>query len=115
LSQTNKIKALAIEQYFERIVLTATLGSEYAKPHVKPFLTVEKHFGEAVGRYMYVADNPKKDFVGPRSLGWKTVRIRRQMGLYSSLQADLCADADLEMPDLSFLVSAIKDGHKNLC
>jgi putative hydrolase of the HAD superfamily len=82
---------------------------------VKPFLTVEKHFGDIAGRYIYVADNPEKDFVGPRRLGWTTVRIRRQMGLYYSLKGDLCDEADFEMPDLSSLVSAMKDGHKNLC
>ena len=26
--------------------------------------------------YAYIADNPVKDFVGPNSLGWKTIGVR---------------------------------------
>jgi putative hydrolase of the HAD superfamily len=106
-SQRNKVKALGIEERFEKIVLTASLGSEYSKPHVKSFLDVQRHFGKRVEEYIYVADNPTKDFVGPRSLGWKTMRIRRPEGLYQSLEADLLKRADVETRDLNLLISTI--------
>jgi putative hydrolase of the HAD superfamily len=106
-SQRNKVKALGIEERFEKIVLTASLGSEYSKPHVKSFLDVQRHFGKGVEEYIYVADNPTKDFVGPRSLGWKTMRIRRPEGLYQSLEADLLKRADVETRDLNLLISTI--------
>ena len=105
-SQKNKVKALGIEEKFEKIVLTASLGSEYSKPHIKSFLDVQRHFSKGVEEYMYVADNPTKDFVGPRSLGWKTMRIRRPEGLYHSLEADVTKRADVETSDLSFLIKA---------
>jgi putative hydrolase of the HAD superfamily len=41
---------------------------------------------------VYVADNPIKDFAGPRRLGWRTVRIRRPGGLH----ADLPSGDDVE-------------------
>jgi FMN phosphatase YigB (HAD superfamily) len=30
-----------------------------------------------------VGDNPEKDFLGPRALGWTTVMIRREGGVYA--------------------------------
>ena len=104
-SQRNKVEALGIEGRFEKIVFTASLGAGYAKPHAKPFLDIHKHFGKNVEEYIYVADNPTKDFVGPRSLGWKTMRIRRPEGLYHSLEADLSKRADVETQDLNLLMS----------
>jgi putative hydrolase of the HAD superfamily len=102
-SQRNKIRSLGLVQSFETIVLTSTLGGEFSKPHPKAFLEVEKHFGGSVHQYIYVADNPTKDFQGPHSLGWKTIRVRRSEGLYSSLEAGLFVRPDFEVPDLNGL------------
>jgi FMN phosphatase YigB (HAD superfamily) len=33
-----------------------------------------------------VGDNPAKDFIGARGLGWLTVRIRRDTGEYGHLK-----------------------------
>ena len=33
--------------------------------------------------FVYVADNPNKDFVTPRRLGWETIHIDRPGGLYA--------------------------------
>jgi putative hydrolase of the HAD superfamily len=99
--QRNKIRALGLVQTFEMVVLTSTLGTDYAKPHPKAFLEVQKYFGSGAHQYVYVADNPSKDFQGPRSLGWRTIRVRRHGGLYSSLEADLFVSPDFEVPDLN--------------
>ncbi|MCG2791926.1 MAG: HAD family hydrolase [Weeksellaceae bacterium] len=69
LAQRNKIKALQIEPYFEKIVISEELGSE--KPDERNY----KIFVEDEYDYIYVADNPQKDFVTPNILGWKTVMI----------------------------------------
>lgn len=100
-SQRNKIRALELAGAFEAIVLTSTFGSTFAKPHPKGFLDIEKHFGGNVHHYIYVADNPTKDFQGPNSLGWKTIRVRRQTGLYSSLEDDPFVRADFEIANLN--------------
>lgn len=69
LTQRNKINALQIEPYFEKIVISDELGSE--KPDERNF----RIFVEDEYDYIYVADNPQKDFVTPNILGWKTVMI----------------------------------------
>jgi putative hydrolase of the HAD superfamily len=106
-TQKNKIRALGLGQTFETAVFTSTLGIEFSKPHPKAFLEVQKHFDQTIHKYIYVADNPSKDFQGPRSLGWKTVRVRRREGLYSSLEADLPGSPDFEVPDLSGVIDMI--------
>jgi len=110
LSQRNKIDALGLAQFFDTIVLTSELGDGFTKPHPRSFSQVQQTSGEEVQRYVYVADNPLKDFLGPRSLGWKTIRIRREGGLYSSLEGEGYGAADVEMMDLSALASSILGG-----
>ena len=110
LSQRNKIDALGLAQFFETIVLTSELGDGFTKPHHRAFLQVQRVLGAGAERYVYVADNPLKDFLGPRGLGWRTIRIRREGGLYSSLEGEGSRAADLEMTNLSTLASSILGG-----
>ncbi len=81
-SQRAKIDALELEDTFSTIVVTAELGAGKSKPHPEAFEIVQ----HAVGpdrRFVYIADNPSKDFLTPNRLGWTSIRIRRPGGLYS--------------------------------
>ena len=69
LTQRNKIKALDIEKYFDKIIISEEFGTE--KPHEKNYTV----FLENGFDYVYVADNPKKDFITPKILGWETIMI----------------------------------------
>ncbi|WP_379965011.1 HAD family hydrolase [Epilithonimonas sp. UC225_85] len=69
LTQRNKIQALGIEKYFDKIIISEEFGSE--KPDEKNYTV----FLESGFDYFYVADNPKKDFVTPNALGWQTIMI----------------------------------------
>ena len=113
-TQRNKIKALGLEQSFESVVLTSALGCGYGKPQVKAFLTVQDHFGGNVLQFFYVGDNPQKDFLGPRCLGWKTIRVRRPLGLWQALEASEQEAADWETPELTTFANAICERQGNL-
>ena len=66
VSQRKKLKALGL------IHLPAYISEEYGseKPDVLRFKKIMIDFpGDS---YLYVGDNPKKDFLAPNSLGWKT-------------------------------------------
>ncbi|NAS12356.1 HAD family hydrolase [Poritiphilus flavus] len=71
ITQMNKIRALGIENLIDHIAISEVLGSE------KPDLNNYKVFMDkyAVAKYCYIADNAKKDFVTPNSLGWKTIGL----------------------------------------
>ena len=91
-SQRAKIDALALQKRFSPIVLTAELGAYKSKPHPAAFELVQASFGPGQ-RFVYVADNPQKDFVAPNQLGWISIRIQRQGGLYSLATAPTPAHA----------------------
>jgi putative hydrolase of the HAD superfamily len=79
-SQSRKVEALGLRSFTSRIILTETLGIEFRKPHPRAFEMVRQCLPASV--YVYVADNPLKDFAAPKQLGWLTVRVRRPWGLH---------------------------------
>ncbi len=68
-TQRNKIKALDIEHYFDKIIISEEIGTE--KPHPQNY----KAFIDTAESYFYIADNPNKDFITPNLLGWHTIMI----------------------------------------
>lgn len=69
ITQRNKLKALGIESYFKNIIISEEINSE--KPSEYNFKMVMNH--KLTGKYIYIADNPKKDFITPNNLGWMTI------------------------------------------
>lgn len=69
ITQRNKLRALGIESYFKNIVISEEVNSE--KPSEYNFRKVmnNKH----PGNYIYIADNPNKDFITPNKLGWTSI------------------------------------------
>jgi putative hydrolase of the HAD superfamily len=100
-SQRAKVAALGLDAWLVPIVVTAELGEGFGKPHPRPFRLVEERTGLRGEACAYVADNPAKDFGGPASLGWRTVRLRRRAGLHSELPSG--ADVESELTDLTTL------------
>lgn len=69
VTQRNKLKALKIENNFKCIVISEEIGSE--KPSVENFKIVQASHGS--NSYVYIADNPNKDFIAPNMLNWVSV------------------------------------------
>lgn len=86
-TQTAKLAALGIERYFSAIVLTDQLGREFWKPCPAGFEKIMLALGGDPAGYVYIADNPNKDFAAPRMLGWQTVCVRRSEGVYAEAAA----------------------------
>jgi putative hydrolase of the HAD superfamily len=78
--QRNKLAALGIEPVFTSIIVTDELGPQFRKPHPLAFEETERRIGPA--KFVYVGDNPAKDFQSPMLMGWTAVRIRRRDGLH---------------------------------
>lgn len=107
-AQRNKVDVLQLEQWFDYILLTEELGPGFGKPCPAAFQLVQEKFGCSGESCCYVADNPAKDFVAPRTLGWKTVRLRRSGGLYAELRAHGDFAADVELSDLTGLPAFLR-------
>ncbi|OOV29277.1 hypothetical protein BXU11_04985 [Flavobacterium sp. LM5] len=68
VTQRNKLEALKIDGYFDKIIISEEFGAE--KPSLNNFRVFYEFDAE---EYFYVADNPKKDFIAPNSLGWTSI------------------------------------------
>ena len=106
-AQRRKIAALKLTALFEHIVLTDELGRACWKPAPDGYERVMQLFAERDGRFLYVADNPLKDFVTARRLGWRTVHVRRVGAVYAdaiapdpAYQADVVIDTLERLPEV---------------
>jgi putative hydrolase of the HAD superfamily len=104
ISQSRKVEALGLCSIASPIVLTAVLGGEYCKPHPKAFERVQQERPADV--YLYIGDNPRKDFQAPKLLSWITVRVRRPQGLHYTIASE--AAVDHEMADCSGLPEVLR-------
>ena len=77
MSQSAKVEALDLRRWLDPIVLTAAGAPDFVKPGRAGFAKIEAAWGLLADRLCYVADNPEKDFIGPRAMGWRTIRLRR--------------------------------------
>lgn len=87
--QKAKIKALKIENMFDKIIITDELGGiEYRKPSPVSFIRMQKELSQKASRCIpfnemcYIGDNIHKDFIAPDQLGMKTFFFRNPDGLY---------------------------------
>jgi len=85
--QWAKIDALNFRPRFDCIIVTADLKAEgdattWSKPHPRAFEEAARQLDVHHASCVYVADNVTKDFVAPNALGWTTVRIVREGGVY---------------------------------
>lgn len=79
ITQSNKFDSLDLKKYIENPIFTDFYNT--SKPNEKAFKIVEDIFTEE-HEFVYVSDNPKKDFIAPHSLGWKSIRYKNSNGIY---------------------------------
>jgi len=107
--QRNKVQALALDGRFDLIVYSDIFGREGWKPSPRPYQEVMASLRCSGDDCIYIGDNPTKDFVTARKLGWKTVRIARENGIYCDVQADTEHEADQIIFDLRQLEHIISE------
>jgi putative hydrolase of the HAD superfamily len=103
-SQRAKVSALGLPAIVDRIIVTDELGPGMGKPHPRAFELLEAAAATGGSACVYIADNPRKDFVAPRALGWSTVRVRRPGGLHAAVPSG--TDVDEEVATLDGLAFA---------
>lgn len=102
--QKRKFRALGLASYFDAVVFSDEWGKEYWKPHPKPYQECARRLSVPCRSLTYVADNPEKDFIGARSLGVRTVRLRKPDTLHCELALSSDYEADQETTSLRDLV-----------
>ena len=90
ITQRLKILALGIDGFFESIFISEEVG--VGKPNPDSFLAIQNtHPDQSI---VYVADNPKKDFIAPKQLGWGSIGIFNMHNRVHSLIDDYQDEAD---------------------
>jgi putative hydrolase of the HAD superfamily len=83
--QKNKVEALGIAGHFKHIVYTGALGGrDFHKPHPRAFELMEAELAAPDALFVYIGDNPAKDFVAPNARGWGTVQVVRANGIHDA-------------------------------
>jgi len=99
ITQQNKYKALNLD--INLPIFTDFYHTK--KPELKPFqMVMDKYPNE---KYIYISDNPKKDFFAPKKLGWGTIRYKNPNGIYK----DIKNNADIEVTSRSKILEVLKD------
>jgi putative hydrolase of the HAD superfamily len=105
--QLAKLEALGLESCFDRIIVNQR--ADRFKPDCRSFARMQRELAGSSRRCWYVADNPVKDFIGPRQLGWKSIRIRRPGQLWEHLPST-GGGADFTVCDLSTVLEFVATG-----
>ena len=76
VTQRNKIEALGLEHFLrpDLIMISEEVGSGKISGEAFNRIATETK-GES--RYIYIGDNPEKDFIAPNGLGWLTIEVKR--------------------------------------
>lgn len=99
--QHNKLRALGLYAVMKRCYITHRYGIRHAKPSPYCFLDIAAKEKAKPSDIVYVGDNPRKDFVGIRPLGFRTIRVLT--GSHRTLRMDQAHEADVTIPSLAEL------------
>ena len=102
IMQKNKYIALGLSDYIEYPVFTDFYHTK--KPQEKAFKMVMEHFIDE-SEYIYISDNPKKDFIAPNSLKWKSIRYKNSLGIYKEYKNN----ANYEVENRSEIIKILKN------
>lgn len=101
LVQHNKLMALGLYGRVKHCFITHRHGIQHAKPSPYCFEKIAKWEKCRTDEIVYIGDNPRKDFVGLKPLGFKTIRILQ--GQHKSIIADEHYEAEVTIRSLDQL------------
>ena len=94
-TQKNKIEALNLIDFIDKIIYTDEFGREYWKPNPLAFESMKEFFDVDYDEMIYIGDNIKKDFIAPNFLGMKSILLKNNNGVYSNIHATFDDITDL--------------------
>ncbi len=96
--QKNKVEALGLNRWIKRNLLTHQYGLKYAKPSPNCFNRISEIEKISADHIVHIADNPHKDFISIKPLGFKTIRVLT--GSYKNEILDSCHEAHISINSL---------------
>lgn len=106
LVQEKKIKALGLKQFIKKALVTHRYGLSHAKPSSYCFEKITKIENTSPKNIVYIADNPHKDFIGIKPLGFQTIRLKQ--GMFKDTCKEQKFHAEFEITSLQELKQILK-------
>jgi putative hydrolase of the HAD superfamily len=103
--QRKKVQALGLEKWIKKSFYTNAHGLRHQKPSPYCFEKICRIENVPPPSVFYVADNPSKDFVGLKPLGFHTIRVHT--GLYGHQKAAEDYEAETNISDLNALTEEL--------
>ena len=97
--QEKKIKALELLSFCKKCIATHRFGKKHAKPSPYCFLKICEYEKVAPSSVVYIADDPTKDFLGIKPLGFHTVRVKK--GRFAHAKPDAFHEAECVVESLN--------------
>jgi putative hydrolase of the HAD superfamily len=91
--QRNKINVLGLNKYIKKAYPTRQFGLKNEKPSPFVFNLIAQKENVNTSEIIYFGDNPHKDFIGLKPLGFKTIRLKR--GSFSNITLDKSHEAHM--------------------
>lgn len=99
--QKNKLQALKLEKIVKFSFITSNYGLKNSKPSTYCFLKICKLENTSPENIVYIGDDPSKDFVEIKKIGFKTIRVLT--GKFKNKKYSNYYDADLTIKSLKEL------------
>lgn len=99
--QRSKFYALNLQTIIKKCICTYAYGIKYQKPSPYVFLKICEWERVDPQEVVYIADNPTKDFIGLKPLGFRTIRVLT--GAFRTMQADSSHEAEIVIDNLNDL------------
>lgn len=93
MAQRAKVRSLGLDSLVDVVIYTDALGPGRGKPDVAGFVTALRMLNRSAEEAVYVGNDVRKDFIGPRRLSMRSVLVsRRILGDPHKLSSDYLAD-----------------------
>lgn len=102
--QRNKAQALGINDLFDLVIYTDDYKKP--KPDIFSFEKALSHFGVSSGQAVYIGDDPYKDFIGPKKIGMRTIRVLQ--GRLKNVEVGKEIDADFTVRSIAEVGDLLK-------
>lgn len=106
LVQASKIRALGLADRFRHCLITNRYGLRFQKPSPFAFERILERERCTARDVVYVGDDPSRDFLGIRPLGFRTIRVRT--GRYAHVQVPAYQDAECSVAGLEAVPDIIR-------
>lgn len=104
--QNSKIEALGVRKYIKKDFITHRYGVKNSKPSTYCFEKIAKLEKVEYKDIVYIGDNPNKDFVNIKKLGFRTIRVLN--GMFSNVKKEKEFEAEIEISRLIYLKERLK-------